>query len=66
MLEGVYFTVSYTPVADILSLCVIIEISSSGGLILFVLDISNAFQNTILPNPAEIIYLILACIYPYW
>ena len=50
-LEGVDFTVSYTPVAGIHSLCIIIEIDSAEVLILFLLDISNTFQNTILPNP---------------
>ena len=56
MIEGVEFTVSYEPVAGIRSLCIITAIASAEGLILFVLDISNAFQNTSLPNPAEIVY----------
>ena len=51
MLEGVNFIVSYAPVAGIRSLHIIIAIAYAEGLILFVLDISNAFQNTILPNP---------------
>ena len=42
MLEGVDFTVSYSPVAGIRSLCIITEIASAEGLVLFVLDVSNA------------------------
>ena len=51
IIEGFNFTVSYIPVDGIRSLRIIIAISSAEGLILFFLDISNAFQNTILPNP---------------
>ena len=57
LLEGVDFKVSYAPLAGILSLHIIIEISSVEGLIIFVLNISNAFHNTILPKPAEMVYL---------
>ena len=63
ILEGVYFTVSYAPLDGISSLHIIIEISSSEVLIIFVLDVSNDFQNTILPNPEEIIYLSLPHLY---
>ena len=52
MLEGVDFTVSYAPVTGIRPLFIIISIASAEGLIMFVLDISNAFQNNILSNPA--------------
>ena len=61
--EEVDFTVSYAPAAGICSLRIIIAIASAKGLILFVLDISNDFQNTILPNPAERVYLGLPYIY---
>ena len=50
MLEGADFTVSYEPVSGIRSLSIIIAISSAEGFVLFVLDISNAFQNTVYPN----------------
>ena len=63
ILEGFYFTVSYAPVAGILSLCIIIEVESSEGLIIFVLDISNGFQNILFPNPAVRVYQILTDIY---
>ena len=63
MIEGVEFTVSYAPVAGICSICIIIEIVSAEGLIIFFLDISNAFQNTILPYPTERVYLSLPHLY---
>ena len=63
MIERVYFTVSYAPVADICSLRIIIEIASTEGIVIFVLDISNEFQNTILPNTDERVYLSLPYIY---
>ena len=66
MLEGVDFTVSYAPVAGIRPLRITIELASTEGLTLFVLDIYNAFQNTILTNPAESVYLILPYIYLDW
>ena len=53
MIEGVDFTVSYQPVTGILSLCIIIATAYAECLILFVLDISNAFQNIILCNNSE-------------
>ena len=49
MLKGVDFTVSYVHVSNIFSLLIIISISSAEGLIILVLDISNAFQNAIYP-----------------
>ena len=63
MPEVVDFTVLYTPVASILSLHIIISIASEEVLIIFVLDISNSFQNTIIPNHAEKVYLSLPHIY---
>ena len=66
MLEGVYFTISYAPVAGIIFLCIIIAVASTEGLIIFVLDISNVFQNTILPYPEETFYLSLPHLYLEW
>ena len=57
MLEKVYFTESYAPVAGICPLCIITAIEYAEGLIILVSDISNAFKNTILPQPAERVYL---------
>ena len=50
MLERVDFTVSYSPVAVIISLHIIISIVYAEGLINFVLEISNDINNTILTN----------------
>ena len=58
MLEGVDFNVSYAPVADIISLHIIIAIASTEGLIIFVLDIANSLENTIQTNPEEIFILV--------
>ena len=51
MLEVVEFIVSYPPVAVIRHLCTIISIASTEGLIIFVSDIFNYSQNTIIHNP---------------
>ena len=61
-----YFSVSYATVAGIFSLCIIISIESEEGLTVFVLDISNAFQNTSIPNNLEIVYLSLPYLYLEW
>ena len=66
MLGVIDFSVSYVPVDVIRSHCVIILITSAEGLIRFVLEISYDFQNTILPNPAEIVYLSLPYLYLDW
>ena len=66
MLEGFYLTVSYAPVSGISSLSIIISIAYAEGIVLFFLNISNAFQNKILPNPAERVYLRLPYIYLEW
>ena len=63
MLEGVDFILSYAPVPGIQSLCRIITILSAAGLIIFLLDIHNAFRNTILPNSPERVYLSLPHMY---
>ena len=66
MLEGVDFTISYASVSSINSLFIVISIASAEFLILFVLDISNAFKNTVLPYPVERVYLSLAHLYLEW
>ena len=66
MLEGVDLIASYEPVSVIRSNNIIIAIAYAEGLIIFVLDIANAFQNTILPYPAEIVYLSLPYLYLDW
>ena len=66
ILEGVDFTVSYAPVAGIKYIIIFITIASTEGMIMFLLGISNSFQNTILPNLKEIFHIILSHIYLYW
>ena len=66
VLEVFDFTVSYAPVDVICSLRIIISIASAEGLIIFVLDMSNAFQNTILPNSTERVYISLPYLYLGW
>ena len=66
MLEGIYFTVSYTYVFGIQSLCNIISIVSVEDIIIFFLYISNAFHNTILLNLEVRVYLSLPFIYLDW
>ena len=48
-MTSIEFTVSYAPVSGIRSLQITIEIASAESLIIFVLDIYNAFQDTIFP-----------------
>ena len=59
MIEGFDLAVSYAPVSGIRSLHIIISIESAEILIIFILDISNAFQNNIQPNPEERVYISL-------
>ena len=59
IIEGADFIVSYAPVSGVISLCIIISIASKERLIISILDIYNAFQNNILPNPEERVYLSL-------
>ena len=47
MVEVVDFTISYSPVEIIKSLRIIMSFSSEECLMIFILDIYNAFQNTI-------------------
>ena len=49
--------------SGIRSLPIIVAIASAGGIIIFVLDISNAFQNTILSDPVERVYISLPYLY---
>jgi hypothetical protein len=55
MKEGVDFVNSYSPVGSN-SIRLIVALAASEGLQLFVLDISNAFQNSIIFDPMECIY----------
>ena len=63
VIEVVDFNFSYSPVSIIISLFIVIAITFVECLNIFVLDISNAFENTILPNPEERVYISLPHIY---
>ena len=58
MIEGVDFIISYSLVSGILSLCTIIAIASAEGFILFVLNIYNVFQNTIITSHKYRVHII--------
>ena len=66
MLEGVCFTTSYTPVISIKLIWIIIAIAPAEVLMIYFLDISNASQNTILPNTEESVYPSLPPLYLCW
>ena len=66
MLEGVEFTVSHAPMEIIKYIRIIITIAFAESMIVFILDISNAFQNTILPNPEDRVYISLQHLYMEW
>ena len=57
---------SYTPVLGITPLHIIVSIASVEGLTIFILDISNTFQNNILPNTKEKVYPSLPHLYLKW
>jgi hypothetical protein len=63
MCEGIDFTSSYSPVGSIDSIRLIVALAASQGLQLFVLDISNAFQNSIIFDPLERVYITLPSFY---
>ena len=66
MLEGIDFTVSYAPVANIQSIRVIIAIAAAEGMTIHILDISNAFQSTVIAYPKERHYISLPAQYLQW
>jgi hypothetical protein len=66
MKQFIDFTDSYSPVGPIDSLCLILALSASLCLTLHVLDISNAFQNRVIFNLDERVYLSLPLFYLEW
>jgi hypothetical protein len=66
MKEHVDFTDSYSPVASIDSIRTLLNILAAKGLTVRVLDISNAFQNAIIFDPEDWIYLSLPPYYLEW
>jgi len=65
MVKGLDFKESYAAIAVIDSCRIILAIASRYGLIIFVIDIKNAFQTTLL-SPHERIYLHLPPYYLKW
>ena len=65
---SIWFTVYYGPTAVTPSLCITAAIAYSEGIIIFVLEISNAFQHTILPYPekVDLISIYLDCYKMKW
>jgi hypothetical protein len=64
--ENINFTDSYSPVASIDSLCLLLNLAASECLLISILDISNAFQNSIIFDAAERVYLSLPPLYLEW
>jgi hypothetical protein len=56
MREGIDFASSYLPVHSVDSIRFIVALAASQGLQLFVLDIPNAFQNSVIFDPLEKYY----------
>jgi hypothetical protein len=60
MLEGVDFLLSYAPTADITAIRVLIALTSANKhMVLYTIDITNAYQNNVISDPAKRHYLSL-------
>jgi hypothetical protein len=57
--ENIDFTDSYSPVASIDSIRFLLNLAASAGLLISIMDISNAFQNSIIFDTSERVYLSL-------
>ncbi len=64
--EHIDFTDSYSPVASIDSLRLLLNLAASEGLLISIMDISNAFQNSIIFDATERVYLSLPPLYLDW
>jgi hypothetical protein len=64
--ENIDFTDSYSPVASIDSLRLLLTLAASEGLIISIMDISNAFQNSIIFDATERVYISLPPLYLDW
>jgi hypothetical protein len=64
--EYIDFTDSYSPVASIESIRVLLNLAASNGLLVSILDISNAFQNSIIFDDSEHVYMSLPPLYLEW
>ena len=66
MKEYIDFTDSYSPVAGIDSIRILLNLSAASGLTVRVLDISNAFQNAIIFDATERVHISLPPFYLEW
>jgi hypothetical protein len=64
--ENIDFTDSYSPVASIDSIRLLLNLAAASGLLISILDISNAFQNSIIFDASERVYLSLPPLYLDW
>jgi hypothetical protein len=64
--ENVDFMDSYSPVTSIDSIRVLLQIAASNRLLISIMDISNAFQNSIVFDASERVYLSLPPLYLAW
>jgi hypothetical protein len=64
--ENIDFTDSYSLVASIDSICLLLNLAASKGLLISIMDISNAFQNSIIFDATERVYLSLPPLYLDW
>jgi hypothetical protein len=66
MEENIDYTNSYSSVGSIDSIRLILAIAASGKLKLNVLDISNAFQTSVVFDPDDCTYITLPSFYLEW
>jgi hypothetical protein len=64
--ENVDFTDSYSPVTSIDSLQILPNIAASNKLLMSIMDISNAFQKSIVFDASEWVYLSLPPLHLDW
>jgi hypothetical protein len=64
--ENIDFTDSYSPVASVNSLRHLLNLAASEGLLISIMDISNAFQNSIIFDATERVYISLPPLYLDW
>jgi hypothetical protein len=64
--EHIDFTDSYSPVASIDSIRLLLNLATSESLLISIIDTSNAFQNSIIFDATERVYLSLPPLYLDW
>jgi len=64
--EHIDFIDTYSPVGSIDSIRILLNLAASAGLLISIMDISNAFQNSIIFDAAERVYISLPPLYLDW